>query len=447
MDLNNPAETATAAPEPIAQARALLAAGQDAAAAAVLEGLLQREPSHVEALNLSGTVALRAGRHGEARQLLQRALAADPEHVLTLCNLGASHRAAGDWSGALDAYRRARTRQPDLYVARLHEGESLERLDRAHEALLAYMGAIRHAQIQGRWLNAATTGAAVRPLVEHAVAYVRHGQREVFERLLEPLRQQHGRAALGRVEACLAIYLGERQPDYPDTRQRPTFLYFPGLPPKPYFPRELFNWIGEYEARTGDIRAELLERLGAGAGAGREAVFHEPAVAAQNLRNAIGAQPRWDGYYLYRHGERRDDNCAACPRTATALEALPLSRVPGHGPEVMFSVLEPGTHLLPHRGVTNTRLVLHLPLIVPPDCALNVAGQLHEWREGRAIVFDDTYEHEAWNRSKETRVVLIADIWNPHLTAAECAAVSELVVAMGELREAVDGSRITAAGH
>ena len=119
---------------------------------------------------------------------------------------------------------------------------------------------------------------------------------------------------------------------------------------------------------------------------------------------------------------------------------MPLSRVPGHGPEALFSVFAPGTHLLPHRGVTNTRLVGHLPLVVPADCALRVGDRLHVWREGEVVVFDDTYEHEAWNRSDETRVVLIFDIWNPHLTPAECEALAALVPAIGEFRMAVDAA-------
>ena len=170
---------------------------------------------------------------------------------------------------------------------------------------------------------------------------------------------------------------------------------------------------------------------------GRERVFASEDVERQNLRGTIGA-PGWDGYYFYRHGVRRDQNCVRCPVTSAALDQLPLSRVREHGPEVLFSIFTAGTHLLPHRGVTNTRVVGHLPLIVPQDCALNVGGELHVWQEGQVVVFDDTYEHEAWNRSKETRVVLIFDLWNPYLTESEQAAVTDVVAAIGDLREAIE---------
>jgi aspartate beta-hydroxylase len=95
-------------------------------------------------------------------------------------------------------------------------------------------------------------------------------------------------------------------------------------------------------------------------------------------------------------------------------------------------VLAPGTHILPHHGVTNARVVTHLPLIVPEACALRAGGEEHAWQEGRCITFDDTFEHEAWNRSEQTRVVLIIDNWNPHLSAVERNAVADLIEAIGD---------------
>jgi aspartate beta-hydroxylase len=79
-------------------------------------------------------------------------------------------------------------------------------------------------------------------------------------------------------------------------------------------------------------------------------------------------------------------------------------------------------------------------LLVPEDCALNVGGEIHAWREGQVVVFDDTFEHEAWNRSGQTRVVLIFDLWNPHLTQAEQAAVGEIVEAIGDFRKSAESA-------
>jgi aspartate beta-hydroxylase len=208
----------------------------------------------------------------------------------------------------------------------------------------------------------------------------------------------------------------------------------PGLATSPYLPRGRFPWIEEFESHAPAIRAELNALLPSAAG---ERVFTSAELEREHLRGH-GAEPNWTGYYFFRYGERREDNCARCPDTAHALERVPLSYVRAHGPEVLFSVFTPGTHLLPHRGVTNVRVVGHLPLIVPEECALRVGGEDHVWREGRAVLFDDTYEHEAWNRSARTRVVLIFDLWHPDLSAVEIAALSDLIADIGDLRETVE---------
>jgi aspartyl/asparaginyl beta-hydroxylase (cupin superfamily) len=106
--------------------------------------------------------------------------------------------------------------------------------------------------------------------------------------------------------------------------------------------------------------------------------------------------------------------------------------LPGLGPTALFSLLAPHTRIPAHTGSTNVRLVLHLPLIVPPGCGFRVGNETREWEEGKAWVFDDTIEHEAWNGSDKLRVILIMDVWNPHLTLAERDLVSELLTGLRE---------------
>ena len=156
----------------------------------------------------------------------------------------------------------------------------------------------------------------------------------------------------------------------------------------------------------------------------------------QGLLGGKGAAPAWNAFFFYRHGVRNEANMSRCPRTAAALAAAPLCHVREHAPEVCFSVLTPGSHILPHRGVTNTRVVTHLALVVPSDCALVVSGYVQTWEEGRCFSFDDTFEHEAYNRSAETRVVMLLDAWNPYLTEVERSAVTELIGEIGDFNRA-----------
>jgi aspartate beta-hydroxylase len=380
---------------------------------------------------------LRQGRLPEAERLFATILETQPDHVEALHALGLGALRIGDPARAAQLLGRAVTLAPEEHAARLYLALALDQSGDRHRATLQYARALNDAQARGRWLDAQSTPPALRPLVERAVAAVRSGSRAAFMRVLEPLAQRFGRSELTRVEQCLRIYLREEQPVITDARQQPSFLFFPGLGAAPYVDRSLFDWIPALEADTAAIRAELLRLLPDSAG--RERVFDSEALEQAHLRG-LDVPPSWTGYYFYRHGLRREDNCARCPATARALDRLPLGHVREHGPEVLYSVFTPGTHLLPHRGVTNTRLVGHLPLIVPENCALNVGGEIHQWQPGKVVVFDDTYEHEAWNRSQQTRVVMIFDVWHPRLTEVERLAVADLVGAIGDFRKAMEAA-------
>jgi aspartyl/asparaginyl beta-hydroxylase (cupin superfamily) len=106
----------------------------------------------------------------------------------------------------------------------------------------------------------------------------------------------------------------------------------------------------------------------------------------------------------------------------------------------MFSLLKPRTRIPPHHGVTNVRLVTHLPLIIPAGCGFRVGNDTRQWIPGKAWVFDDTIEHEAWNDSDKLRVVLIFDIWHPHLTAAERVMVTALTAGLNAFTGASGGA-------
>jgi aspartate beta-hydroxylase len=417
------------------QAQQLLREGRTAEGEQLYEQILRSSPEDVEALNVLALAALRRRDFSRAIALLGQAASSHPTDFHSSYHLGRAYDESGDLSRAAAQYARALELRPESYTARLYLAYALDRNGGREESLRQYVRALAHAQRDGRWLAPASTPANLTLPVERAVRLIRDTKRAIADDVLTGLRAKYGESELSRVAQALRIYLREEAPHFLDARQQPTFFFFPGLPPSPYLDRRLFPWIAALEESTQQVREELHRLLPSSAG--RERVFLSEELERVNLRG-VGAQPSWNGYYFYRHGERREANCVACPETAAALDALPLCRVPQHGPEVLFSVFTPGTHLLRHRGVTNTRLVGHLPLIVPQECALSVGSELHIWKEGRIVVFDDTYEHEAWNRSEQIRVVLIFDIWNPYLTDVERPAVAELIARMGAVQP-VDG--------
>lgn len=420
----------------IEQAHQLAASGNPGAAERCFEQVRQRDPDNLQALNFIALCHSARGNHHDATRLLQRALALAPDDVGTHKNLAVSLIQQQQYDAAEPLLRAALALDPGFFVARLYLGWVQEQQRRPHLALTTYFLAVNAAQKQGNWLSDDSTPPGLRPRVLHAMKFLAHGRHDVLHRLLAPLHAQHGAQALRRVDKAVDGYLGRMRLQTADPLQRPSFLYFPDLPATPYLDRSLFPWYEALEDQTDPLREELLSVLD-------ERALLQPflgdaanAGGQSYLAGEAGATARWDGFFFHRHGRRYDDNCARCPRTAAALQATTLVQIPGHAPEALYSVLGPGSHIRPHTGVTNTRIVTHLPLLVPEHCALRVAGQTHAWQTGRCISFDDTWEHEAWNRGTQTRVVLLFDVWNPHLTDVERDAVSQLVTAIAELNGA-----------
>lgn len=392
---------------------------------------LEREPEAFEPLVYLARLAAANGRLDRAIALFERARGVAADSVDVHRELGIAYRRARRNDEAVLALSDALRIDSNHYLARLHLAAAYEGLGRKHDALVAYFSAVSTAQSGGQWRSVDSTPAQIRPLVEHAISVIDRDRAALLEGSLAPLRARYGAEALRRVDRCLATYLGSMPTQYADPRQKPTFLYFPDLPATPWFERDLFPWYEVLESQWQTIRDELCAVM---ADTKSLVPFMENPYTLQGLPYLGGTtpDPKWDAYFFYRHGQRYDDNCERCPVTAKALDAVPIVRVRDHAPECLYSVLSPGASILSHRGVTNTRTVTHLPLIVPGNGALRVAGEDREWQEGRCISFDDTFLHEAWNHSEQTRVVLLLDSWNPHLTDVESSALAELVAAIGD---------------
>lgn len=217
--------------------------------------------------------------------------------------------------------------------------------------------------------------------------------------------------------------------------EEPKSYYFPNLPARGFYERHMFAWVSALEAATEDIGAELSAALD-------EADAFEPYVRAEQdrpnmKRHKLLDDPSWGALYLWRHGELVAENAARFPRTVAALERASLDHAEGRAPLALFSRLAPGARIEPHTGLLNTRLICHLPIIVPGKCYLRVGNETREWKRGEMLIFNDTIEHEAWNDSAEPRIILLFSVWRPEMSEEErklAAAVisSALYFADGE---------------
>ena len=211
--------------------------------------------------------------------------------------------------------------------------------------------------------------------------------------------------------------------------QQPTIFYYPELPHVQFFDPAEFDWVPEIEAATAAISAELVALLEVGTDDFRAYIQADQESVRLDANKALVGAKDWSALFLVENGAPVPGVIERCPRTWAALQRAPLLDIPGRAPTAMFSLLKAGARIAPHTGMFNTRLVCHLPLIVPPGCRFRVGNEVREWQAGKLMIFDDTIEHEAWNDSQEDRVVLIFDIWRPELSAQEQAELTALLSA------------------
>ncbi|MEG3177200.1 aspartyl/asparaginyl beta-hydroxylase domain-containing protein [Sphingomonas sp. RB3P16] len=363
------------------------------------------------ALNALGLHALTQAQFDEATTFFTRAIAADPAAPELWMNLARARREQGDAAGEAAALDGALALDQRHFMALVRMAELRERQGDAAGAAERWRGVLAmEPSIDER-------SPALELMFDHARNFVQQ-QSAAFgttiDRGLAAVRDTIPAADRRRADACIDHALGRRS-IYANVCAG---MHFPFLPADEYFARDHFPWLAEIEAKTDLIRAELEAILAADAQAIRPYVAM-PAGTPQNKWSALDHSLQWGALHLWKDGRRDAAACARAPQTAAIIEALPLSDLPGRTPTVFFSLLQPGAHLPAHTGVSNVRAIVHLPLIVPPGCSFRVGGETRDWREGEAWVFDDTIEHEAWNRSDEMRAILIFDVWNPYISATE----------------------------
>src|SRR3982075_924545 len=197
-----------------------------------------------------------------------------------------------------------------------------------------------------------------------------------------------------------------------------------------FFPLERFSWVEHVERNWTVIRGELEGVL-----EDREAVPNFQDISKDQIE--ITDDDRWKTYFLYGYGFEAKLGTETCPRTAALMREIPGMTT------AMFSILSPRKHILDHRRPYKGVLRYHLGLIVPRDaesCRIRVGDDFRHWQEGRSMVFDDTFNHEVWNDTDETRVVLFVDVLRP-LPFPESAINEGIVKGIGYSPFVLDAKR------
>ena len=172
---------------------------------------------------------------------------------------------------------------------------------------------------------------------------------------------------------------------------------------KTFLAPEAYPWVAKVEAEAPLIRRELdvlLQR--------RDEIPNFQDIS--EYQKALTQGEQWKTFFLYGYGQAAEENCKQCPETVRILKYIPGMKT------AMFSILAPGKHIPPHRGMYKGVLRYHLGLLIPGPpgvCRIRVGQDVRAWQEGKSLVFDDSHEHEVWNDADGYRVVLFVDLLRP----------------------------------
>jgi aspartate beta-hydroxylase len=385
--------------------------------------ILAIDPNHLVSLAALGQRAFRQGDLQSARTCFQRLADLDGADPQRWIHLALACRSLNDEEAEESAIQRALSLDPTDLVALILRADLLERQGRKHAA------AVAHGRVATVSPPLERLRPELRPAVAKAQAYSAQYGKEYgafLDEYLDPHFRNFPEENLKRFRDSVDIMVGRKK----RYDSQSLMYHYPNLAPTEFFDRDLFPSLDPIEAATDAIRDEFLQILHTEEGF--VPYISYPPDVPQNQFAELNNSPRWSAFHLYKMGRLIEENAARAPVTMRLLADAPQPDLPARTPSAMFSLLKPKTRIPPHTGVTNVRLVTHLPLIVPEGCGFRVGNDTRQWVPGRAWVFDDTIEHEAWNDSDKLRVVLIFDVWHPQLTPAERAMITALTTGANE---------------
>lgn len=225
-------------------------------------------------------------------------------------------------------------------------------------------------------------------------------------------RIMRGGRELDRVKEFLLACAGECSALPANSLQHPKYPCFPGLRNRPWHDPRDYEAVRMLESNFEAIREEAIN------------LRDDARIDYSSVLRGNSSPKTWTVYLLYHMGVRVEPVTGNCPRTLAITHALPRACLEYTWADYIFSAMNAGAHLRPHCSIDNVRVRIHLGVVIPGQCSLRVATETRAWEEGKCLVFEDSFEHEVWNRSGSRRIVFIADLWHPDLTDIEVRALT-----------------------
>ncbi|MDB4299655.1 aspartyl/asparaginyl beta-hydroxylase domain-containing protein [bacterium] len=389
------------------------------------------ESSQEESLFRGGIAALQGGNAHEARANFQTAIDANIATARTWLGMALACLSQSDIPRAEAALDQVLKTEPHNLRALIMKGDILVGRNENQAASAHYALVLR--------LSASLTDMPA-PL-QADINRIAGQQQYLMTLFKEHLYEQLATVGYRRAEASqrftqsLDMLLGRLDRTDPGQQfpQAPHVYFLPNVAYHTFFPEQELPWLKELEAHTDVIESELQTLLS------NEKDKFSPYIHGgidrpQNSETTLLDSRDWTSAYLWEDGSPNHDNMALCPKTTELLSELPLTLMEGFSPSVLFSKLDAGARIEPHTGMLNTRLICHLPLVVPDHCALRVGDQTRSTQRGVAWAFDDSVNHEAWNLSNSDRVILLFDVWRPDINADEQHLIKALLEGVAGFR-------------
>jgi hypothetical protein len=239
----------------------------------------------------------------------------------------------------------------------------------------------------------------------------------------ESLKRTYGPSSLARVELMISPRHQDRDP-----LQAGAKYVLPGISRRP--------WHDPYEHAALRPIVEALEAQHALIKREYAEAWNARAAALQNYEHYLMTRDDWKALYVYRRGRLTPESAALTPVTHALLDRYAV-KTDAICPllESHFSTLHAGASIPPHSDLWNFSINLHLAVDVPEGCAIRVAREERTWQEGKCLLFDYSFEHEAWNRGTRPRTCLLVDLWHPEVTIAERQALTVLITEIRSLME------------
>jgi aspartate beta-hydroxylase len=382
--------------------------------------VLARAPTSPASLQFLSARCVERGELTAAAAYMQRYIAVDPANLEAYRALGVALDASGRLDDAVTVLRQAYLRQPTEPKTLLFLGAALAKAGQSEAAAAA--GSLLEATLPEMLQLDRMGGRAA--YEKECSARLRHALEGFYAQLradaVQEAKRSEPAADFSRISG--AVWRPIFAPGASE-RRRPAFFYVPQLADAPWLAPEGFDWAADLEATAPELAKEVAGSLDLDA----DGLPYIGKQEESETWRSLAGRTDWSAVHFWNDALPNERALARFPKVRAVLERLPLVTSGGAPVEAFLSILKPRTRIPPHFGNANHRLTVHLPLIVPAGCGVKVGGEARETRFGRLMIFDDSYEHSAWNDSEAARIVLIFEIWHPALSAAERTAIAGLL--------------------